>query len=186
MAIAAPARASDAQLADIRMRLVRGLNDEGLRAWYSNDVATLLSEVMALRQLMAKAVEVCRSNPALHSDTNDLLTAVKEISERWHELQSNAWQRNEFKRFKARLEAEVDAAKERANKAEVAEGNLTVALGAERDQNAALRAQVDQLEASLVDAVADAQRALSAAQESATRVKQASELLAQALEAVAA
>lgn len=164
------ARLTDAQLAEIRDRLTAGLNDDGLKAWYPSDVASLLREVLMQRRIIAQSLAVCRDNPALESDTTDLIAACQEIRERWNDLRRNVWAR-----------AEVKKLREQNDQRDVAIQRLQQELTEAMARADALHAAVDQVNARMVDTIAEArQREAHLRREQAEKLARVDALLTQA------
>jgi predicted nucleic acid-binding Zn-ribbon protein len=167
-------RVTDAKLQEIHQRLLVPLNDEGLRAWYPSDVALLMREVLAQRKIIGDALRVARQNPALDEDTNDLVTAVSRIGEKWDGVKNGVWAKAEVKRLRESLAgAEADLAQ------------YSTVIASQQAHVSQLEAQVADLQARIVDTISDAKAAAMQREgEHAKRAAKAEALVAQAVAAL--
>ncbi len=152
MTMTAPRRLNNAELAQIGRRLQTPLNDDGLRAWYRNDVTGLLEEVMALRRDRAAAMATLAANPPLEGLDQDVSLAevAAQLAQLWTDHQQGVWQRAEVKRIREKLA-------ETAQKLEATERAADEMSQHINQQNE----RIEQLQAQLVDAIADGHRAVA-------------------------
>jgi len=167
-------RVTDAKLQEIHQRLLVQLNEEGLRAWYPADVSLLMRDVLAQRKIIANALRIARQNPALDEDTDDLVTAVTRIGEKWDAVKSGVWAKAEVKRLRESL-----------NAAEMGLTGYSNVIASQQAQVAQLEAQVADLQARIVDTISDAKAAaMQREAEHAKRAAKAEALVAQAVAAL--
>jgi hypothetical protein len=161
-------RLPDSDLSEIARRLNTPLNDDGYRVWYRHDVTDLLQEVMSLRRERAQAMAILGANPPLEGleQTTPLSDVATRLAELWKEHQQGVWQRAEVKRIREELATtKLDLAAGRQDREEKTE------------RIAELAEQVAQLEAKLVDTVADGQLALRLSQEARAETNRQGRLL---------
>ena len=135
------------RLVEIRDRLLTPLNDDGLRAWYANDVSVLFREVILLRRERAEALCICQENPALDEQTDDLVAAAQRISERWAEIKRGVWAKAEVKRLQETVANHEEALSEYAN-----------TIAAKQAKIEQLCAEAAELSVRLVGAIAEAKQ----------------------------
>lgn len=145
---ATEARLTDARLNEIRGRLLNPLNEDGLRAWYPNDVGALLNEVLTQRRIISESLHISRKNPALDQDTEDLVEASRRISDRWADIQKGVWARAETKRVR---EALTDA--------EQSVAQSSVVIAGQQARISQLQSEIESLQGRVVDTIAEARRA---------------------------
>ena len=151
MTLTVPQRLNDVMLTDIARRLSSPMNDDGLRAWYRQDGGALLEEVIALRRERAAVLASFARNPALqdyphHGDPADLANRLLEV---WTEQQQGVWQRAEVKRIRDKLAATTHSLQALEQSSE----DQARTIGE-------LKEQVEQMQAQLLDAIADGRRAV--------------------------
>lgn len=145
-------RLLDAELNEIARRVASPMNDDGLKAWYAQDVGKLLAEVLALRREVANAYATLIGNPPLVNlgSVGSLPAAVDRIVELWADQEAGIWQRAEVKRIKAKLDAMAQ---------DLSETMLAKAQLAEHAQHQAN--ELDAVHALLEDAQRDYQSGLA-------------------------
>jgi len=120
MTLITPNRLNDVQLGEIGRRLSTPLNDDGLRAWYRQDVDVLLQEVIALRRERAAVLAFLEHNPGLqdYAHQRDPVDLARHLADIWEQHQQGVWQRAEVKRIRDKL-AEANQKQEAAERAVV-------------------------------------------------------------------
>lgn len=110
----APARMTDAQLAELteRLRRWRGRpSGEGAEAWYARDVPDLLNEVLALRHERAEALGMLASVFPVEA-SGSLSVAVDAACDLWQQQMEGLYAEQEVARLRKqidRLEGDLQA-----------------------------------------------------------------------------
>lgn len=106
MTMVEPKRLTDLELNEIARRLSMPMNDDGLRAWYRQDVVAMMEEVLYLRREHAQAMTIFARNPPLDGleHMTSMVEVARRLSEMWDQQVQGVWQKIEVKRIREKLE----------------------------------------------------------------------------------
>lgn len=137
-------RLTNVQLQDIGTRLRQPMTDEGVRAFYRQDVTSLVAEVLYLRRDHSRALSVFQNNPPLHDvpETADMADIAQQLAEVWVQQEAGLWKDDETRRLRDHKNAALDEAEAAHKQAQALEGQIASL----RTENA----QIGQLQSALV------------------------------------
>lgn len=137
-------RLTNVQLQDIGQRLKQPLTDEGVRAFYRQDVTSLVAEVLYLRRDHSRALAVFQNNPPLHDvpETADMADVAQQLAEVWVQQEAGLWKDDETRRLRDHRNAALSEAEAAHRQVVALEGQIASL----RTENA----QIGQLQGELV------------------------------------
>jgi len=144
-------RPSDADLAAMSHRINGPLSPDGAEAWYRNDVAWLIQEIVLLHQ--ERALAALQFATWLEEPVSD--EPLADLAKRWQEKATGLWEKAQIKKLRAEISEQRRQIAELAEAYQRSQERVTELYDANVVGNQELEARVQELDAYKQDVAAE-------------------------------